>query len=185
MDDVGTDVQGIAEINKPWNVQTKLSYQTQLDLLCNTTRVPYSPATAEHDITYQPRGTVLIVAGTAAGRSQILGHNDMGQFCWHALQGEWYEEIIFITAYIVWHVASDNAGPHTAYTQQYAAMRDAGTINPNTRRQQLQDLSNLIEKKREEGYRPVLMMDANGDYKDKNSDDTGLENFIQASGFVD
>ena len=43
----------------------------------------------------------------------------------------------------------------------------------------------MIEKKREEGYRPVLMMDANGDYKDKNSDDTGLENFIQASGFVD
>ena len=31
MDKVDMDVHGVREINKPWNAQTKLVYQTQLD----------------------------------------------------------------------------------------------------------------------------------------------------------
>ena len=59
------------------------------------------------------------------------------------------------------HVASDNTGPYTAYTQQYVAMREAVILNPNPRKQLLQDLSELTETNKSEGFRPVLMMDAN------------------------
>ena len=61
-------------------------------------------------------------------------------------------------------MAKNNLGPYTTYTQQYVSMRKAGILNPDPRKQLLQDLRTLIETKKSEGFRPVLMMAANGDY---------------------
>ena len=88
MNETGTDIQGMAEINKPWNAQTKLLYQTQLDLLYNYTQVTYSSAPADHDSTYQPGGTLLIVAKSTAGRAQMSENIDMERLCWHTLWGK-------------------------------------------------------------------------------------------------
>ena len=134
MNETGTDIQGMAEINKPWNAQTKLLYQTQLDLLYNYTQVTYSSAPADHDSTYQPGGTLFNVDGSAAGMAQISGNDDMGRFCWHTLHGKHDGGVILITAYRVCHVASDNPGPLTTYTQQCVAIREAGILHPNPRR---------------------------------------------------
>ena len=48
--------------------------------------------------------------------------------------------------------------------KQHTAMRKEGVLNPNPRRQFLKDLEDLIEGKRKAGYRPLVMMDMNGDY---------------------
>lgn len=55
-------------------------------------------------------------------------------------------------------------------------MRDAGVRDPNPRRQILKDLQSLIEEKRLHGYRPILLIDANGDYQQ--GKDKGLQQFI-------
>ena len=86
------------------------------------------------ELIYQPGGTLLIVAGSAASRAQTSGNNDMGRFCWHALRGKQYEGVIPSTAYRMCHIASDNPGPYTAYTKQHVAKREAEIINPNPQR---------------------------------------------------
>ena len=64
-------------------------------------------------------------------------------------------------------------------------VRKAGIMNLNPQRQLFWDLNDLIERKRDGGYRPVLMMDTNGDHQSKQRRAKGLANFIQMAGFVD
>ena len=135
--EVSTDVQGMAKINKPRNAQNSSFYQTQFDFLYNGEKVSHSSITVHHDSTYQPGGTLLIVARSTAGRAQFSGNNNMGRFCWHALRGKQDRRIIFIKVYSMCHVNSDNPVPYMVYTQQSVAMREVGVINLNPRRQQL------------------------------------------------
>ena len=63
-------------------------------------------------------------------------------------------------------------------------LRQEGVQKPNPRKDILTALTKLIEEKRREGYRPVLMMDANGDYTGPNGD-KDLQDFIRRTGLVD
>ena len=63
-------------------------------------------------------------------------------------------------------------------------LRNEGVHKPSPRKEGLDALKELIETKRQEGYRPVLMMDANGDYT-KPKRDQDLRDFILATGLVD
>ena len=76
-------MQDMAEMNKPWKSRTKAMYQIQLCLLYNGAKVTYSSALAEHDSTYHPGGTLVIVAGNAAVRVRVqkYGNDDLGRFC--------------------------------------------------------------------------------------------------------
>jgi hypothetical protein len=85
---------------------------------------------------------------------------------------------VIITAYRVCHTKSNNPGPYTAFQQQYTLMRQAGIAEPNPRKQTLIDLTRFIQQQRMEGYRPIVMMDANGDYHAQRGTDTGLKDFI-------
>ena len=58
-------------------------------------------------------------------------------------------------------------------------------LNPNPRRQFLRDLEELIEEKRKEGYRPLVMMDMNGDYILETGEDKGLREFVERTELVD
>ena len=49
-------------------------------------------------------------------------------------------------------------------------LRNEGVHKPNPRKDVLDALKELIIIKRSEGYRPVLMMDANGDYTKSKGD---------------
>ena len=98
----------------------------------------------------------------------------MGRFCWQSLRGRRDKSILVVTGYCVCQEAWDHLRPFTAYTQQHTALPEEGVLNPNPRRQFLQDLEELIEEKRKEGYRPLVMMDANGDYTLETGGDKGL-----------
>lgn len=101
------------------------------------------------------------------------------------MQGGWDEGILVITAYRVCHTASDNPGPNTAYTQQYTAMREEGIKKPNPRRQIFTDLIKFIDEKCLEGYRPVVMVDVNGDYNHNKDPDYDLQRFLEDTHLVD
>ena len=81
--------------------------------------------------------------------------------------------------------ARDNPGPFTAYTQQHTALRKEGILNPNPRRQFLKDLEDLIEENCKEGYWPLVMMDANGDYTLETGGVRGLRELVERMGLVD
>ena len=61
-------------------------------------------------------------------------------------------------------------------------MREAGQSNPNPRRQFFKDLLAVIGSQREKGYRPIIMLDANGDWNRK---DTDFRDFLRKSNLVD
>ena len=64
-------------------------------------------------------------------------------------------------------------------------MREAGIEKLNPRKQILADMAELIAAKRLEGYRPIIMMDANGDYNHATQGDNDLKEFITTSGLAD
>ena len=107
----------------------------------------------------------------------------MGRYCWYTLQGRRDEGVLVISAYRVCQEKCNAPGPLTAYRQQYAIMQAAGVKDPNPRRQILDDLCGLIQEKRAMGYRPILMIDANGDYTD--GKDSGLKNFVERAQLCD
>ena len=95
------------------------------------------------------------------------GSNPWGQFAWSEMRGERDEGVIIISAYWVYWVSQTKgttSGPNTAYSQQMNQMISEGdtTLDPWT--QILQDRRDLITQKRAEGFRPILMVDANGDW---------------------
>jgi len=183
--ELGIDVQGYSEINKPWSSSNKWQYDAMMDILFTNSQTVYSAMKADHDTNYQPGGNLLTVNGDTTGRINDRGGDPLGRFCWFTLRGKRDEGIIVITAYRVCHEKSDNPGPYTAFSQQYSALRESGVKDPNPRKQVLQDLTTLIDQKRKEGYRPVVMMDANGDYTCANGQDRDLAQFVQDNNLVD
>ena len=106
----------------------------------------------------------------------LLGNNE----------GERDEGILVITAYRICQEASDNPGPLMAYAWEYTAMQEAGIKKPNPRRQILHDIKTPIEEKRRDGYRPIVMMDANGDeYMKEKGGDADLRDFVKTAGLAD
>ena len=123
-----------------------------------------------------------IAAGTLAGRVVTSVSDRMGRFCWYTFQGKRDEGIIFITAYRA--CKDSNLGPLKAYRAQYMTLRQEDVKKPNPRKDLISALTELIETKRQEKYRPVIMMDANGDYTRPNGD-KDLHDFIQRTDLVD
>ena len=183
--ELGLDVQAMSEIKRPWSAGRKWEYNTMLEVALDQPRAVFAAGMAPHDCKFLPGGNLLTTNGSVSGRIIDSGSDKWGRFCWFTLRGRRDEGILVITAYRVCHEASDNPGPLTAYTREYVAMREAGIEKPNPRRQILDDITELIDEKRLEGYRPIVMMDANGDYNNKKSGDSDLREFIENAGLVD
>ncbi|KAL7532253.1 hypothetical protein ACHAXR_004517 [Thalassiosira sp. AJA248-18] len=64
-------------------------------------------------------------------------------------------------------------------------MREAGMKRPNPRKQFLKDVLALIQAIRAIGFRPILMMEANGDYMHEKDPDKDFVAFIREVGLVD
>ena len=183
--DLGMDIQGYSEINKPWNKENKVEFDMMMDIMFKESNTIYSSSRSDYDIRYLPGGNLLTVNGSITGRVKNRGSDPWGRFCWYTLQGERDEGILVVTAYRVSQESSDEPGPWTAYTQQHIAMREAGIVNPNPRKQVLKDILKLIDEKRTEGFRPLVMMDANGDANFEGDVDKDLVQFIQDAALVD
>lgn len=184
IEELEIDLMGMAETNRPWSLQQKAAYDAYMNKRFRSSRTMYTAAPArDYDLRYQPGGNLLTANGEITARINGRGSDKMGRFCWYTLQGKRDEGVLIIVAYRVCQEKGNNPGPMTSYQQQYVALREAGVSDPNPRKQILTDLRLLIQEKREKGYRPILMIDANGDYT--SGDDTGLKGFIMDAGLSD
>jgi hypothetical protein len=61
----------------------------------------------------------------------------------------------------------------------------AGHARPNPCQQILTDIQELIDGKRKEGYRSILMLDTNGDIHQQKKTDIGMQEFIQRTNLLD
>ena len=73
---------------------------------------------------------------------------------------DWYN-IAIITVYRVTQRAIEQAGPTTAYAQQWAVLRQQGVARPEPRTQFITDIKRLLKKLKKDGNKIILMMDAN------------------------
>ena len=181
MEELEIDIMGMAETNRPWNNhqnnQEKALYDAYMNKRFKGSRTVYTAApTKDHTLRYQPGGNLLTANGEITARIDGHGTDKWGRFCWFQFKGRRDEGVIVIVGYRVCQEKSSNPGPFTAFRQQYIAMRDKGDTDPNPRAKILSDLESLINEKRTLGYRPILLIDANGDYI--HGKDDGLSSFL-------
>ena len=184
IEELEIDIMGMAETNKPWTNQDKSLHDAFLNRRLKSARTLYTAAPPQsHSVKYQPGGNLLTANGEITARIDGRGTDKMGRFCWFTFAGKRDEGVLVIVAYRVCQEKTNSPGPHTAFQQQYVAMRDAGVKNPNPRSQLLKDLQSLIQGKRQHGYRPILLIDANGDYQQ--GKDKGLQHFLDETQLED
>lgn len=163
LDSLQIDLMGMSETNRPWHPDQRDTYDAMMTHHFRQSRTVFTAApSSDRTSTYQPGGNLLTINGRTTGRIVSTGSDRLGRFCWFALRGHRDEGVLVITAYRVCQQITDNPGPHTSFSQQFIALREQGVKNPNPRRQILTDLTSLIHSHRLRGFRPVLMMDANG-----------------------
>ena len=145
MENLSIDVMGMSETNRPWSLEQRSSYDHMMNLRFTSSRTIYTAAPShDRSSSYQPGGNLLTINGRTSGRIVDRGSDTLGRFCWYTLYGHRDEGILIITAYRVCHEVTDNPGPHTAFSQQYMALRNSGITHPNPRHQILTDLTTLI-----------------------------------------
>jgi len=178
------DAMGMAETNCPWTPSQKSTYDYIMQNCFHSSRTLYTSAPApNHTFSYLPGGNLLTLNGRITGRISSSGTDSLGCSCWYTLRGNRDEGILLVVAYRVCHEASHYPGAFTAYQQQYTGLRAQGIRNPNPRRRILEDLTTLITSQRELGFRPIVIMDANGDYI--SGKDRDLKTFIDQAGLCD
>ncbi len=101
------------------------------------------------------------------------------------MKGKQDKGILIIVAYRVCQDHNSRAGAFTAYQQQYTVLQSQGQQRPNPRQQILTDLEKLILTKLQEGYSPILMMDAKGDTQHPTAPDIELRKFIETTNLAD
>lgn len=174
------DVQGLAECNRPWTSSNKATYNHMMASIFNNPRTIYSSApTTRHDQLRQQGGTLLSLTGTTAGRIKDSGSDKWGRFSWTTMYGKRDEGISVFSCY---RCCQSTTGPYTVYQQQYTLMREEGHLNPNPRRQFFIDLQTTIDRQRSKGFRPIVMLDANGDWRDQDKD---FKDFLTKSNLAD
>jgi hypothetical protein len=184
MEELEIDIMGMAETNRPWTKEQKAFYDNHMNKSFKGSRTLYTAApTTTHTTKYQPGGNLLTANGEITARIDGHGTDKWGRFCWYQFRGRRDEGVLVIVAYRVCQEKSTNTGPYTAFRQQYIAMRAERIADPNPRKQILKDLELLIQEKRTKGYRPILLIDANGDYA--HGKDTDLKNFITNASLCD
>ncbi|KAL3786173.1 hypothetical protein ACHAWO_013136 [Cyclotella atomus] len=167
-DELGFDVMGLQETKIPWTASNRRIQPT----------MPTQMA---------PRRNYSFLLSTIGRRHTNSGSDPWGRFCWMTLRGGRDEGIILINAYRCCHTKSDNPGPFTAYAQQRTGLRSMGLKDPDPRQQILSDLLDLIDEKRSQGYRPILMWDANEDWVKQSHKEQGnhLKRFMSQANLTD
>ena len=198
------DMIAIPETKLSANGLTKEVLQRQLNMFIGSSMVVEASAPKIKDgrSDYQPGGVMAALTGKVTGRSMSTYRDPMGRFVYFKLQSSRGEGIILISAYRVSQKKGTKAGPTTAFTQQIGAilreeLEDAerlaveGRPIPISNRRVLDprarllaDLKNLIIKERENGFRPILCMDANEDWSDPKTGKE-LKQFMLETSLID
>ena len=176
------DITGLTELNRHINKKVYDSISQQLSTHLGPSRLACASNTSsDQQEGYLPGGSMLIATGTQAGRISSQGSDDWGRYAWMTLEGKRDEGILVISAYRVSQTKGTRSGPTTAYSQQINHMIQEGDLTLDPRSWVLNDLRQLITAKRSQGYRPILMMDANEDWTKIGS----FRSFVEEMGLVD
>ncbi|KAL3777849.1 hypothetical protein ACHAWO_012168 [Cyclotella atomus] len=188
-DELGIDISGLQETKKPWTAANRRLYNQQAQLKWpQGVRNIFSSAPWSYDEKdYMAGGTLLSLHGRVLGRIESTGSDKWGRFCYTTLRGSRDEGIVVINAYRTCHVKADNPGPFTSYQMEYTGLRESGIKDPQPRFQIFKDLTSIIDEKREQGYRPIVMMDANEDWVAESHKQQGnkLKRFMQQAQLAD
>lgn len=188
-DELGIDIMGLQETKKPWTAANIRKYNQQAQIMWpQGVRNIFSSAPWKYDEKdYMAGGTMLSLHGRVLGRIVSTGSDKWGRFTWTTLRGSRDEGIVVINAYRTCHLKSDNPGPFTQYQMEYVGLRESGIKEPIPRFQILKDLTALIDEKREQGFRPIVMMDANEDWVKESHKKQGnkLKKFMQQAQLAD
>ncbi|KAL3784917.1 hypothetical protein ACHAWO_001204 [Cyclotella atomus] len=188
-DELGIDIMGLQETKKPWNAANIRLYNQQTQLKWpQGARNIFSSAPWKYDEKdYMAGGTLLSINGRTKGRIVETGSDKWGRFCFTTLRGARDEGVVVINGYRTCHTKTDNPGSLTQYHAEYVGLRETGIKNPEPRFQFFKDLTTLIDEKRQQGFRPIVMMDANEDWVAESHKKQGnkLQKFMQQTQLVD
>jgi hypothetical protein len=95
-----------------------------------------STTTIKFDEDDKPGGTFTVITNNWTGRSleSIDDTTGLGRWSGTKIRGHWFN-VAVITAYRVTQSAIEQAGPTTAYAQQWAVSRQNGIERPEPRKQ--------------------------------------------------
>lgn len=188
-DEKGIGIMGLQETKRPWTAANIRKYNQQAQLMWpQGARNVFSSAPWSYDEKdYMAGGTLLSLHGCVLGRIIATGSDKWGRFTWATLRGARDEGITVINAYRTCHLKTDNPGPFTQYQMKYTGLQESGIKEPIPRHQILKDLTDLIDEKREQGFRPIVMMDATEDWVNESHKQQGnkLKRFMQQTQLVD
>ncbi len=131
MINLGVDIQGLAETNRPWNHANKWKYNFMMKQVFQQARKVYASSPTDRTTNYQPGGNLLSITCDNVGRIQHTGHDPMGHFAWTTLRGKRDEGLLVIVAYRVCQDHTSKAGAFTAYQQQFTELCKQGQPRPN------------------------------------------------------
>jgi hypothetical protein len=154
---------GLTETNIEWN---KYKNQTIMKSVLRKhfkhATMQTSTTTMKFDDDYKPGGTCTVITNDWTGRVLTSITDETGQGRWSGIviRAHWFN-IAIITAYRVTQRTIEQAGPTTAYAQQWAVLRQQGIDRPEPRQQFITDIKRLLKNQKREGNKIILMMDAN------------------------
>jgi hypothetical protein len=122
MINIGTDIQGLSETNRPWTHTNKSKYDFMMESVFQQSRTVYPSSPTDRTNTYQPGGKLVSITGDNVGQINNTGKDIMGQFAWATMRGKRDKGILIIVAYRVCQDHDSRAGAFTAYQQQYTAL---------------------------------------------------------------
>jgi hypothetical protein len=135
MINLGTNIQGLSETNRPWTHTNKWKYNFMMESVFQQARTIYASSPTERLANYQPGGNLLSITGDNVGRISKTGQDPMGQFAWSTMRGKRDEGILVIVAYRICQDQNSKAGAFTAYQQQCTALRarEKKGLNPDSK----------------------------------------------------
>ena len=164
------DVIAFSETNIHWNRTNREKMAEQMHIHLGASRIVCaSEVSTDQKDGYQPGGSMLSAVGPQAGRVRKTGSDPWGRFAWAEMIGQRDEGWLVISAYRVSQKKGTAAGPNTAYSSQINRMIQEGDLTLDPRTRILDDLRDLITVKRTEGFRPILMLDANDTWLESGS----------------
>ena len=160
--DNNIDICGFAEPNVNWNKQLTATALFHLRSHVKPAALQTAACEEPTHYKYQRGGVMMTTVGKMTGRIGHSGHDTLGLGRWvyttyHGRNGI---TLIIVTAYRVSqnHVTK---GHHTAYNQQYRALRRKGYDSPKPKQLFCTHLLPLVQEWERKNYEIILMLDAN------------------------
>jgi hypothetical protein len=154
---------GLTETNVDWNKHKNQAIMTLvLRKHFRHATMQTSTSTMKFTDDYNLGGTCTVTTNNWTGRilTQICDNTGQGRWSGNIIRAHWFN-IAVITAYRVTQRAIEQAGPTTAYAQQWAVSRQQGIDRPEPRTQFITDIKRLLKKLKKDGNKIILMMDVN------------------------